>query len=351
MVADSPELCFSPWCMSLLKEGAFLDCLAASYRLDLDGGAYVHHLVGEAAPLLDRGFGVIAYTYDARDPARPLIEHLATSERFDPSWLSTFNSAVESAGIDRGRERHPTGFRAWGHLTCGQASAVPAMRPFLPLFSHFGGSQDAFAVNALDASGRGLWLAAPLPSTARIPPPHVSLFTRFAAHLTSALRLRNASADTPAPHAAVLRPDGALLDARDDAVAAREDLRRATLAFERARSREMRSREELASKRWRPLVVSRWSLLDEFDTDGQRFIVAVENAPPTPTSCEVLSERELQIMTQAHLGHTDKEIAYELGLAASTVRVLLHRAVHKLGASTRGEALARFHELTQRRSD
>ena len=54
-------------------------------------------------------------------------------------------------------------------------------------------------------------------------------------------------------------------------------------------------------------------------------------------------------MTQAHLGHTDKVIAYELGLSASTVRVLLHRATRKLGASTRREALARFDALRKAR--
>lgn len=326
--------------MSLVKEGALLDCLAASYRLDLDGSAYVRHLVDTAAPLLDRGFGVIAYTYDARDPARPRIEHLTASKRFDPSWLPAFNTAVEAAGVDRSSERHPTGFRAWGHLVCGQASTVPAMQPFLPLFAHFGGSRDAFAVNALDASGRGLWLAAPLPSTAKVPATRITLFSRFAAHLTSALRLRHTS--TAAAPAAVLQPSGALLDAREDVIAARDELRRATLAFESARTNEMRAQVEVATKRWRPLVDSRWALLDQFDTDGQRFVVAMENAPPTLVRCNELSERELHVMTQCSLGHTDKEIAYELGLAPSTVRVLLHRAVHKLGASSRREALELF---------
>lgn len=47
-------------------------------------------------------------------------------------------------------------------------------------------------------------------------------------------------------------------------------------------------------------------------------------------------------MTQASLGHSDKVIAYELGLSASTVRVLIHRAIRKLGATTRRDALARF---------
>src|SRR6478672_10262186 len=71
--------------------------------------------------------------------------------------------------------------------------------------------------------------------------------------------------------AAVLAPNGALLHAEQDegVVDAREDLRRATLAFDQARTKKMRSDIELAIRRWRPLVASRWSLLDDFESDGR----------------------------------------------------------------------------------
>ncbi|MBX3189679.1 MAG: helix-turn-helix transcriptional regulator [Labilithrix sp.] len=324
-----------------------LDCLAAAYRLDLDGAEYVTQIAEATAPLLDRGLGVIAYTYDARDRARPTIDHFAVSKRFDPSWLPAFDAAVEAAALDIGSPSHPAGFHVWEHMLCGQASAVPKMRPFLPLFAHLGGARDAFAINALDASGQGLWLAAPLPSTVTEPPEQFTLFTRFAAHLTSAVRLRR-SAAKPKP-AAVLAPSGALLHAEegdDGVVDAREELRRATLAFDEARTKRMRDDVDLATRRWRPLVVSRWSLLDDFDSDGRRFVVAVANPPPTRPPRNDLSEREHQVLTQAHMGRSTKVIAYELGLSDSTVRVLLHRAAQKLGASTREEALARFDALT-----
>lgn len=334
-----------------MKDAAYLlDCLAASYRLDLDGAEYVSQLAEAAASLLDRGHGVIAYTYDARDRARPVIDHFAVSKRFDPSWLPAFDAAVEAASLDIGSPSHPAGFDVWERLLCGQASAVPRMRPFLPLFAHLGGARDAFAVNALDASGRGLWLGAPLPSTEREPREQFTLFTRFATHLTTAVRLRNRAAK-PKP-AAILAPSGALLHAEegeDEVVEAREELRHATVAFDEARTKKMRDDVDLATRRWRPLVHSRWSLLDDFDSDGRRFVVAVANPPPTRPPRNDLSEREHQVLTQAHLGHSTKIIAYELGISDSTVRVLLHRAAQKLGASTREEALARFDALTTER--
>jgi hypothetical protein len=241
----------------MATEGAFLDCLAASYRLDLDGSEYVRHLVEEAAPLLDRGLGLIAYTYDARDGQRPAIDHFATSKRLDPSWLPPFYRAVEAAGHDG--PPYPTGFHAWKHLMCGQASAVGEMRPFLPFYAHIGGARETFAVNALDASGQGLWIGAPLPSTTKVPAARVTLFTRFAAHLASALRLRRSAGRSKPRPAAILSPSGKLLDAEGGAgvVEAREDLRRATVAFDEARTKKMRADVDRATKRWRPLVVSR----------------------------------------------------------------------------------------------
>ena len=92
--------------------------------------------------------------------------------------------------------------------------------------------------------------------------------------------------------------DGELPDARDRFVAS---VNRISPAAAR-----LAAQAEKRCRAGRPLVASRWSLLDDFDTDGRRFVVAVENSPPTRPPRTDLSEREHQVMTQAHLGHTDK---------------------------------------------
>jgi DNA-binding NarL/FixJ family response regulator len=46
-----------------------------------------------------------------------------------------------------------------------------------------------------------------------------------------------------------------------------------------------------------------------------------------------LSPREGQIVSLLHQGHTPKEVAFELGIAAATVRVLISRAAKKGGVA------------------
>lgn len=82
----------------------------------------------------------------------------------------------------------------------------------------------------------------------------------------------------------------------------------------------------------------RWLVVDRFERDGRCFLVVQEGeAPPA-----VLSTREDAVLAASAAGHHDKLIAFDLGLAPSTVRVLVFRAMRKLGAASRTEALARY---------
>jgi DNA-binding CsgD family transcriptional regulator len=105
-----------------------------------------------------------------------------------------------------------------------------------------------------------------------------------------------------------------------------------------------RSNPELAVARWRGLASGKWSLVDKFESDGKRFIVAKANNARVPHIAD-LSDREMQVLAHAALGHHAKLIAYELGIAASTVRVLMMRAARKLNTRTSRAAVQRFIEL------
>ena len=64
--------------------------------------------------------------------------------------------------------------------------------------------------------------------------------------------------------------------------------------------------------------------------DGQ------EEGPDKPALSRPLSPREKQIVQMLDQGRTPKEVAFELGIANATVRVLLSRAVKKGGRPRRG---------------
>jgi len=57
---------------------------------------------------------------------------------------------------------------------------------------------------------------------------------------------------------------------------------------------------------------------------------------------QALTGREREVLAFAAAGNTTKLIAFELGIADATVRVLLKRAAKKLGARNRRDAIARF---------
>jgi DNA-binding NarL/FixJ family response regulator len=72
--------------------------------------------------------------------------------------------------------------------------------------------------------------------------------------------------------------------------------------------------------------------------------IAASASTPNQRQLRPLSPREREAVSRAMLGESNKVIAYELGVSASTVGVLLHRAARKLGTRTRAELVARFRE-------
>jgi DNA-binding CsgD family transcriptional regulator len=83
-----------------------------------------------------------------------------------------------------------------------------------------------------------------------------------------------------------------------------------------------------------------WTVVDEFERDGFRYQVV--RRPVRSDEAPRLTRREQQALAYASQGHSNKSIAYALGVAASTVGVLLYRAAGKLGAKSRHELLLAY---------
>ena len=298
-------------------------------------------ILDAAGPLICEGMGAAAYVYEGAEGAVRIGARVAHGLDYP---LDDFVLPIETL---------PPAFldRTWRSLSFGMCSdviPVSEMPQAKPL--HDAGIRDVVNINAYDASGFGVCIGVPLPAERRRRPREEETWTRVAAHLASAYRLFRRSTLLPSPEAAtaVLDPKGRLQHAADGETAdrIRASLESAVLRMERARGAMRRTDPDEALGLWRTLVDSELTLLDHFERGGKRYVVAVANPPREEGGHSVLSRRERQVVAAAASGRSNKLIAYELGLAHSTVRVLLARAAHRLHAKSREELVAihRAHE-------
>lgn len=202
---------------------------------------------------------------------------------------------------------------------------------------------DSFNLVSVDAQGRGCVLVANLPEVTEGPVPEeqAAQWSRVGAHLAAGLRLLRARLAIATPDAdpfgdaeAIMQPGGRFEYATGAALGefARVSIRDAAVAIDRARARSTDQNEALEI--WRALTAGRWTVMEQFDRDGRRYFVARPNRARV-TESSALTEREEEIARQAARGHSNKLIAYELGLSTGTVASHLAAAKRKLGARTR----------------
>ena len=101
-------------------------------------------------------------------------------------------------------------------------------------------------------------------------------------------------------------------------------------------SRAVRASPEEALSMWGGLVSGRWSLVDRFERDGRRFVVARKNAPD-PSMPLALDLRERQVLGHMVQGDSAKLTAYTLGVTSSTVSATRRTVLLKLGVRSVAE--------------
>ena len=206
------------------------------------------------------------------------------------------------------------------------------------------GIHDILGLNGVNPDGRGLHVGVLVAAGSAAAPVPVDLLARVSSHLGAGYRLFARLAKPSSEEGdAVIGDDGKVEHAAFGAKLpeAREALANAARAIDRARGAIRKRDPERAVAQWKALVDARWSLVDRFERDGKHYLVAHRNDPPAGAVAE-LSDRERQVTALAAVGHANKMIAYELGIAASTVGVLLGRAARRLGVRTRAELIATY---------
>lgn len=174
-------------------------------------------------------------------------------------------------------------------------------------------------------------LAVPAEVRANASRKHRHRVSRVAAHLATADRVRRRlpadfARDPFADAEAILSTDGRVVQARGAArdERARRLLADATRSMEWARGATRRFDLDAAIAAWRPLHGGRWTLLEQYDAQGGRCVIARANAPELPRA-DHLSPREIQVRRCQEAGLNPDAVAYLLGLSASTVRTLVRR--------------------------
>jgi len=118
-----------------------------------------------------------------------------------------------------------------------------------------------------------------------------------------------------------------------------EALRLAALTADRARARTAGEDALSALEAWRALLDGKWSLVDSFDSNRRRVLVARRN-PAHGANVPLVSPREREILGRRARLQSVKVIAYDLGISQATVSRELSSGMRKLGIEQGADLVA-----------
>jgi DNA-binding CsgD family transcriptional regulator len=316
-----------------------IDVVERAYDLEADPRQWLETVARTVYPLLDGGCGLFAYYYDfSLAPAAWFTTAVALDMGEEVVQESLDVVTRWSSDVIERMHDVPTALAAIGEAC--KAVGIADLRQSPVFGSYLGGmnARDMVSLRTVETGGRGIALCAPQREDRAFERRTKSLWAKVAAHLAAGRRLRERFGTDP--FEAVLTPSGQVEHAEGETTSrtTRETLRDAVLRQERARGKLRREDPEGATEMWTALVSGRWSLVDHFETDGRRYIVARRNEHGS-TDPRALGEREHAVAQLAALGKSNKLIAYELGISESTVGTHLSSAMRKLRVKTRIELL------------
>ena len=304
-----------------------------------DESAWVGRVAGALRTQLGFDGGLIAFSFHRREDGwiepRSIVP-VDASPDLASDLLSPPNAEMTAiAGPAFARSFARSGATLATSIVGPEALANASLAAYFDRVLKSRGFADAMLINAVDPTQTGCMFFAPVRKGPKLVGRLRHRYDRLAAHVAAGFRLHRALGPLSAAaheEEAVLETNGKLAHASGPATAApaRAALKEAVLTSERARGSLRKENPEEAVQIWRGLVAGRWSLIDRFDSDGRRYLVAHRNDPSTPDP-RALTLREKQVLGFAALGQSNKAIAYALGISPSAVSALLRSANVKLG--------------------
>ncbi|MGB8328589.1 MAG: LuxR C-terminal-related transcriptional regulator [Polyangiales bacterium] len=332
-----------------------IDLIVAAYELEKPDSTWLADLIDVGEPILDQGHGIFAFEFVLPPETGGGVDAVLRCMRLKsmpPDFPARFHAARSLLEPGVFKDVTPAGYvGTWTKVAKGHPEVA---RKFLDTL----GYADVLGILAVDPNGVGVHIAAPLSEATKLSLKFHRLWQMLGAHIAAAFRLRRALSGDPGtsrPNPTSLPCDAeAVFDADGfrmvqavgraaDANAA-EVLRKAACNVDRAR-RELRNEDpQQALETWQALVCGRWTLVDWFDKERRRFILAMPN-PPEVRDPRGLTEQEAQVVMYTMLGETGKLIAYRLGLSTARVSGLLRSAMHKLGVHSKSALVQKLGPL------
>ncbi len=316
--------------------GDWVELIERCYDLSGSDADWGHRIAEAAVPLFGAELPVGLFVAGT-DTGRPVIEQVETS--------GSAGARALARRIHDGAPAHVLDlvWRTGGvvsSLSERVFAAAPEARAELAKATGRVGADFVNVSGHVDADRIVLLSSARVQET-RTSPAERRCWHRAIAHVAAGCRLRRRVSEVS--FEGVFEPDGRVRELRGRARtgSARDALRHAVAAVDRVRTSTGRSDPEEGLARWQGLVSGRWSLVDRFDSDGRRFLVAIPNEPHT-LDPRGLTRREAQVAELVGTGRSTKEIAYDLGLSLSTVTMAATRAARKFGLQSRAELAAFF---------
>ena len=325
------------------KDADLVHIVETMYQLDGTDTAWLTRVTEAVRSILDcHNMGIVSNFYDCPSPY---------AYRPDRTIAYDVPFGIAQGFFDYVKAPHPTFIsdtilsRPWWFVR--RVRRADDVGPAFDRYRNLG-IVDKLTLNAVEPDGRGCCSGSFHATVETASRAWRAALTRLAAHLATAHRLRRRFDAAVPIHAAelILDADGRVVHAETSAAVDRDCLEDAAKTMIRARSRRGRGDSVRAVGNWQALVSARWTLIDHFERNGRRFILAVENRS-RHSGIDLFTARERDVVARALLGRENKEIAYELGLASSTVRVLIARACAKVGAASRTQLLDRARGLVE----